>query len=190
MTPTSRHMQPAENTSTGSEKHAAEPDFLVIGRIVKPHGIHGEVSVKVITEFPERFDAMESVYLGDARSARLVTVESVRWHKEHVLIRFEAYADRNAAEKLRGLYLKIPREDAATLDADVFYHYQLEGLAVVTDTGEPLGKLSYVLETGANDVYVVATADGELLLPATREVIREVNLADGIITVHLIPGLR
>ncbi len=176
--------------TTDHPTEAAAPDFLVIGRIVKPHGVRGEVSVKVITEFPERFDEMESVYLGDARSARLVAVESVRWHKEHVLIRFESCTDRNAAEKLRGQYLQIPREDATELDADVFYHYQLEGLAVVTDTGEPLGSLSYVLETGANDVYVVATDDGELLLPATHEVIRDIDLAQGTVTVHLIPGLR
>ncbi len=181
---------PIEPNRSGSEKHTNEPDFLVIGQIVKPHGIRGEVSVKILTEFPERFDEMDAVYLGDAHSARLVGVESVRWHKEHVLIRFDSFADRTAAEKLRGQYLKVPRDSAVKLDDGVFYHYQLEGLAVVTDTGEPLGKLSYVLETGANDVYVIATPDGELLLPATHEVIRDINLAEKIVTVHLIPGLR
>jgi len=177
-------------TNINPEKQPAAPEFLVIGQIVKPHGVLGEVSVKVLTEFPERFDAMEAVYLGDATSVRLTNVQSVRWHGNYVLIRFETFADRTAAEKLRGLYLKIRREDAVALDPDTFYHYQLEGLAVISDTGESLGQLSYVLETGANDVYVIQYDDGELLLPATHEVIRDVNLATGIITVHLIPGLR
>lgn len=176
--------------TSGSDNRAAEPDFLVIGRIVKPHGIHGEVSVKVLTEFPERFDAMETVYLGDETSARLVDVTGTRWHRERVLMKFAQYTSRDAVETLRGKYLKIPRTDAVPLEPGAFYHYQLEGLTVVTDEGETLGKIAYILETGANDVYVVKTSAGELLIPVTDEVVHDINLDAGVVTVHLLPGLR
>jgi len=175
---------------SGSGNRAVEPDFLVIGRIVKPHGIYGEVSVKVLTEFPERFDAMETVYLGDETSAQLVAVTGTRWHRERVLVKFAQYDSRDAAETLRGKYLKIPRTEAAPLEPGAFYHYQLEGLTVVTDAGETLGQIAYILETGANDVDVVQTSAGELLIPVTDEVVRDINPEAGVVTVHLLPGLR
>ena len=179
----------AQEKNAGSEPNRTEPDFLIIGRIVKPHGIKGEVSVNVMTEFPERFDEMQHVFLGDEHSAEKIGIESMRWSNNKALIRFDGYADRTAVEALRGLYLKIPIEDAITLDDDAYYHFQLENLKVVTDTGEHLGILSQVLETGANDVYVVKTDTREILLPATHEVIRAIDLESGTMTVHIIPGL-
>lgn len=185
-----KNVESPDAQASPSDNYATEPDFLVIGQIVKPHGIQGEVSVKVLTDFPERFDEMTDVYLGDDVSAELVAVASTRWHRERVLIQFAGYSDRTSAEVLRGKYLKIPREHAAELEPGTFYHYQLEGLTVITDIGETLGKLAYVLETGANDVYVINTPGGECLIPATKEVVQEVNLTSGTITVHLLPGLQ
>ena len=174
---------------SGSDKNQSEPDFLVIGRIVKPHGIKGEVSVKVLTDFTERFDTMESVYLSNDLAVTLYNVESTRWHKERVLIFFSGISNRTEAETLRGLYLKIPIEQAMPLDSDTHYHYQLQGLQVITDTDEYLGVLTEILETGANDVYVIQGPQGEVLLPATKEVILAINLATKKMQVHLLPGL-
>ncbi len=175
--------------NAGSEPIRTEPDFLIIGRIVKPHGIKGEVSVNVMTEFPERFDTMQQVFLGDEHSARETNIASMRWSNGKALVRFEGYIDRTAVEALRGLYLKVPIEDAVTLEDGAYYHFQLENLKVITDVGEHLGYLAQVLETGANDVYVVKTDSGEILLPATREVILSVDLDSETMTVHLLPGL-
>lgn len=178
-----------EASTAGSDQTRSEPDFLVVGQIIKPHGIQGEVSVKVLTDFAERFDTMETIYLGDEHSAREYVVESTRWHKTQVLVAFEAIPDRTAAETLRGLYLKIPTHQAMPLEPDTYYHYQLEGLAVVTDTGQELGRINEILETGANDVYVVQGDQGEILIPASQEVVLSVDLDAGQITVHLIDGL-
>jgi len=176
-------------STPGSDAARSEPDFLVIGRIVKPHGIRGEVSVKVLTDFVERFDVLESIYLGDDTALSEYAVEATRWHKERVLITFADVADREAAEKLRGLYLKIPIEEAMPLEPDTYYHYQLINLQVVTDQGEDLGRIVEIIETGANDVYVVQGEKGEILLPATKEVILSIDLQAGQVTAHLLEGL-
>lgn len=174
---------------SGSDRQRSGPDFLVIGRIIKPHGIRGEVAVKALTDFPERFESITTVYVGDETSARRYTITATRPHKQGILCVFEAVSDRDAAEALRGLYLKIPIEEAMPLPADTYYHHQLIGLQVVTDTGLPLGRLADILETGANDVYVVHGSGSEVLLPATAEVIRSVDLAAGQMVVHLLDGL-
>jgi len=132
---------------------------------------------------------MQSVFLGDEHSAKEMGVASMRWSNDKALIRFEGHTDRNHVEDLRGIYLKVPIEDAITLEEGSYYHFQLENLKVMTDTGEHLGYLSQVLETGANDVYVVKTDGGEILLPATHEVILSVDLESETMTVHLLPGL-
>jgi 16S rRNA processing protein RimM len=174
---------------TNSSARTPEPDFLVIGQIVKPHGIRGEVLVKVLTDFPERFDTMKNIYLGDKTSAQMYRVKATRWHKDKVLCTFETVLDRDAAEKLRGLYLEIPIEEAMPLDPDTYYHHQLIDLAAVTDEGVYLGQVTEILETGANDVYIIHGPRGEILLPATMEVIVSIDLEARQMTVHLLEGL-
>jgi len=174
----------------GSDINQSEPRFLVIGQISKAHGIHGEVSISVLTDFVERFEAMETVLVGDEDSVTLYHVESIRWHTERVLIRFAETPDRDTAESLRGLYLQIPIEEATPLEPDAYYPHQLVGLSVITDEGEILGTLAEILETGANDVYLVRGEKGEILLPATREVVVSVDLTAQQMVVHLIAGLE
>ncbi len=176
-------------TKSGSAVKRAEPDFLVIGKIIKPHGIKGEVSVKVLTDFSERFDNLEYTFLGDDDSQTEYAVEAARWHKERVLMTFAGISDRNAAETLRGLYLKIPIAEAMPLEPGVYYHYQLINLNVVTDTGEHLGRITEIIETGANDVYVVQGEKGEILLPVIEEVILSIDLEAEQVTAHLLEGL-
>lgn len=177
------------STTRGSDTNRSEPRFLAIGQITKPHGVRGEVSVFVLTDFVERFDTMETVCVGDEAAVTLYTLESVRWHNDRVLIHFAGVSDRTAAEKLRGLYLQVPLEEAIPLESDVYYQHQLIGLRVITDEGAMLGTLTEILETGANDVYVVKGEHKEVLLPATKEVILTVDLAARQMVVHLIAGL-
>ena len=163
------------------------PRFLVIGEVLRPQGVRGEVKARVLTDFPERFRVLKRAYLG--QTLRPVTVEGVRFHQGCVLLKFAGYDDRTAAESLRGALVQIPIEEAMLLEEDEYYLYQIVGLAVWTVQGEYLGQVREVLVTGSNDVYIVRGPKGEILLPAIEEVIREVDLEAGRLTVMLLEGL-
>ncbi len=168
-------------------KDGAEPRFLVIGKIVAPWGVKGEVKVAIETDFPERFNRLKRVYLGE--KAVSCVLEKARLHKGHALLKLGGCDDRNAAEKLRGQLVQIPIEEAMPLGEDEYYVYQIVGLDVWTTEGEHLGRVSEVLFTGANDVYVVQGERGEVLIPAIEDVVLEVDLAGGRLIVELLEGL-
>jgi len=180
-----------EEGSWGSDRagRSAEPRFMVIGRVTRPHGIRGEVSVEVLTDFPERFDTIDVVYLGDALEPKAWQVRGSRWHKDRVLLTLEGCKDRTTAGTLRGLLVQVPIEEAMPLPEDEYYPYELVGLDVVTVEGEELGRLSDVLFTNANDVYVVLGPRGQILLPAIADVIERVDLDQGQMVVRLMEGL-
>ena len=177
------------STITGSDVDRSGPRFLAVGRVTKVHGLQGEVSVVVLTDFPERFETMETVYVGDETTATLYTVASTRWNKDRVLVRFADISDRTTAQSLLGLYLQIPIEEAMPLETDAYYQHQLIGLSVVTADGTLLGSVADILETGANDVYVVRGPQGDILLPATQEVVLSIDLEAQQMVVHLLEGL-
>ena len=171
----------------------AEPRFLVIGRITKPHGVRGEMRVVVYTDVPERFHWLETVYLSADEwdnDPQRVVVESVRPNGDLFIIALEGYDTRESVDPLRGMWLQIPVSEAAPLEDGEVYLYQMIGLAVESDTGEQLGKVTDVIETGANFVYVVKGDDGELLIPDIPEVVLSVDVAAKRMQVHLLPGLR
>lgn len=175
------------------ENNSAEPRFLVIGRVVRPHGVRGEMRVEVMSEQPERFSWLEHVYLApdpDEEEPEMVAVEKVRFHKGYALLTLAGYNSREAAIGLRGLLVMVPLSEAIPLEEDEYYFYQLEGLKVYSDEGELLGIIQEVLETGANEVFVLQGERGELLLPNTEEVVQEIDLEQRRMTVHLLPGLR
>ena len=163
------------------------PRFLIIGEVLRPQGVKGEVRVRVLTDFPERFRTLKRVYLGQA--LRSATVEGVRFHQGCALLKLAGYNDRTAAESLRGVLVQIPVEEAMPLEEGEYYFYQIVGLAVQTTAGEYLGRVREILVTGANDVYLVRGPRGEILLPAIDEVIREVDLEAGRLIVTLPEGL-
>ncbi len=164
--------------------------FLAVGHIVGVHGIRGEVKVAALTDFPERFRPGARLYLGAPTQAIAVQVEAARPHKGGWLVKLASVADRNAAELLRDQYLLVPEDEAMPLGEHENYAHDLIGLAVETTAGEALGRLTEILFTRANDVYVVADSDGELLIPALRDVVRRVDLAAGKMVVALPDGLR
>ena len=126
-----------------------EPDRLVVGRIVKPHGIRGEVSVEVYSDAPERFEKGARL---DADDGRALTIRSSRPHQDRLLVMFEQISDRNAAEDARGIVLSIPASEARALPEGSYYPHQLEGLTVVDEDGEEVGTWVRALETPAHDV--------------------------------------
>ena len=174
---------------SGRAINSTEPRFVAIGRIVQPHGVRGEVSVEVLTDFPERFDTIEVVYLGSASEAEARQVKTARWHQDRVLLSFEGCEDRTAAEGLRGLLVQIPIEEAMPLPEGEYYAYDLIGLDVVTVEGEALGRVDDILFTGANDVYVVVGPRGQILLPAIADVVERIDLSAGQVVVRLMDGL-
>ena len=169
------------------KRRFSEPRYLVIGKIVAPWGVRGEVKVAIETGFPERFKRLKKVYVGE--KATSFVLEGSRLHKGHALLKLRGCDDRGAAEKLRGQLVYIPFEEAMPLGEDEYYVYQIVGLDVWTSEGEHLGRISEVLFTGANDVYVVRGEKGEILIPAVEDVVLEVDLAGGRMIVELMDGL-
>jgi 16S rRNA processing protein RimM len=176
----------AERKGSG-KRRVPEPHYLAVARVLKPWGVRGELKLEVLTDFPEKLGRLSRVYLGPEAVPH--PVARFHWHSGELLLLLADVRDREAAETLRGQLVQIAREDAVPLEADQFYEHQIIGLSVVTTEGEPLGQVVEVLATGANDVYVVQGHRGEILLPARAEVVREIDLDAGTMTVALLPGL-
>jgi len=167
---------------------AESPRYLVVGRILKPWGVHGWVKIVVETDFPERFTRPGKFLVGPEHQPMRLTAG--RPIKGGMVIKFAGFDTPEAAAALRDHEIYIPVESAMPLPAGEFYVYQLIGLEVYTDAGERLGTVSDVMETGSNDVYVVERAgDKPILLPATREVVLDISPEARRITVHLMEGL-
>ena len=163
---------------------------LEVGQIVNTFGIKGELKVAPFTDDINRFDDLKKVYVKTRRDAKLYNVENVRYHKNMVLLKLQGIENPEQAELLKNAYLEIDREDAIPLEEGQYFIVDLIGLEVYTDEGKILGKVDDIYNTGANDIYVVKDDLGkQILLPGIDEVIKEVNLENEKIIVHLIPGL-
>ncbi|MFS8525234.1 MAG: ribosome maturation factor RimM [Limnochordales bacterium] len=167
-------------------------DFVSIGEVTAPHGVRGEVRVWPRTDFPERFQRLERVFVRrPGRVPQELAVERARFHKGFVIVKLEGVDTRDDAETLRGALLQVPGDQVVPLPEDHYYVFQIVGLEVVDEDGRELGVVKEVLFTGANDVYVVERADGsELLLPAVKDVVLRVDVDAGRMVVRLLPGLE
>jgi 16S rRNA processing protein RimM len=172
---------------TGSPT-VGEPEYLVVGFLRRPHGVKGELLMDVHTDFPERLKTGRTVFVGD--SYQPMVLASLRQHGGGMLVRFRGIKSPEEAGQYRNTWVYVPTADRPALPEGEYYHHQLIGLNVVTDEGRELGVLVDVLETGANDVYVVRDADrNETLLPAIPAVVLEIRPADRQMRVHLLEGL-
>lgn len=169
------------------------PKHLLIGAILRPHGVIGEVRMKVITHYPERLPKLKTVYLASAPDSLKISeyhLERVRMHQEYALMKFQGIDNRDQADKLRQLVVMVAVNDAIPLEDGEHYLFQLVGLSVETEVGEKIGVLTEVLETGANDVYIVDSPQyGEVLIPAIDQTIKSVDVNSGIMIVSLPEGL-
>ncbi|NLG97926.1 MAG: 16S rRNA processing protein RimM [Chloroflexi bacterium] len=171
-----------QDPSTGSPS-PGEPDFIAVGRLRRPHGVGGEVLMDILTQFPERLHPGKVVYLSDTREP--LQIQSVRRRHKELLLRFAGIATPEEAGRLRNKIIYVKTSELPDLPEGEYYHHQLMGLKVVDETGQMLGTLESILETKANDVYVVIGVDGkELLLPAVEEVVQDVDLEKGEIRVR------
>lgn len=163
---------------------------LEVGQIVNTFGIKGEVKVTPFTDDINRFDNLKKVYVKTRKDDKLYKVEGVRYHKNMVLLKLEGIENPEQAELLKNAFLEIDREDAVPLKEGQYFIADLIGLEVYTDEGNLLGKVDDIYNTGANDIYVVKDELGkQVLLPGIKEVIKQVDLENEKILVHLIPGL-
>lgn len=161
----------------------ADPSLIIIGKVLAPHGVRGEVRVAVLTDFPERFNTMKKVLLEDGR---VLDVEFCRSHRQQFLIKFQGYDDRNNADGLRGKLLQVKRDDVWQLPPGHYYVFDIIGLKVFDDAGVLLGVVKDVLATGSNDVYIVEQADKPpLLIPALKDVVQKIDVPGGQMIVKL-----
>ena len=164
--------------------------LLRVGVISSTHGVRGEVKVYPTTDDVNRFKKLKKVVLDTGREYIDLEISGVKFFKNLVILKFKGIDNINDIEKYKGKDLLVHREDAVALEENENYVADLIDLKVVTDDGKVLGYLTEVMETGANDVYVVETEDGqELLLPAISDCILDVDLDEEVMTVHILPGL-
>lgn len=165
-------------------------DYLQVGVITTTHGIRGEVKVFPTTDDPARFEELKQVVLDTGRSQLPLEIEGVKYFKQFVILKFKGINNINDIEKYCKCPLLVSREDAVALEEDEYFITDMIGMSVVTEDGKTFGVLADVMETGANDVYVVQTEEhGEILLPAIKECILDVDTQNRKMTIHLMEGL-
>ena len=164
--------------------------YLEIGQIVNTFGIKGMVKVKPFTDNIERFSNLKKIYIKNKSGQTEYKIQEVKYHKNMVLIKFEGIENPEQADLLRNSYLIVDRETEEPLEPGRYYIVDMIGLDVFTDDNEYLGKLEDIYNTGSNDIYVVKNELGkQVLLPAIEDVIKNIDMDNKKVIVHLIPGL-
>lgn len=165
-------------------------DLLQVGVITTTHGIRGEVKVFPTTDDVHRFDELDSVLLDTGSGKLELEIAGVKYFKQYAILKFKGIDNINDIEKYKGKSLYVTREHAVPLEEDEYYIADLIGMEVFQENGEKFGVLKDVMETGANDVYIVETEEGrEVLLPAIHECILDVDLETNRMEVHIMDGL-
>ncbi|MCF2641236.1 MAG: ribosome maturation factor RimM [Lachnospiraceae bacterium] len=165
-------------------------DLLQVGVITTTHGVRGEVKVFPTTDDANRFKKLKKVILDTGKEQLDLEITQVKFFKNLVILKFKGIDNINDIEKYKGKSLYVTRENAVKLKKNEYFIADLIGLKAVSEDGTELGKITDVLQTGANDVYVVQQEDGqEVLIPAIRDCVLNVDLEAGIMTLHLLDGL-
>jgi len=177
-----------QDQASGSPS-SGEPEFLAVGLLRRPHGIQGEIKMTVWTDFPERLEPGSKVYVGNRYDE--VTIRSIRWQNEDILISFEEYQTRESVGLLRNQAIMVLKTDIPPLEDGEFYLHEFVGLKVVIqESGKTLGRIDEIIETGANDVFIVRNLVGkEFLVPDIDDVILEVDIEKKMVQINLLPGL-
>lgn len=164
--------QPVEETPDDASEET--PERLVIGRITAPHGIRGEFRMYIYSHFPEQIPELPKIYIGDESEPRVIS--RARLKDNLAIIRVDEITSREMVDELRGQLVRIDLEDAAPLEEGEFYHFEIIGLTAMTESGETVGTVTDIIETGANDVYVITDDEGkETLIPALEDVVPTID---------------
>jgi 16S rRNA processing protein RimM len=166
-------------------------NLLQVGVVTTTHGVRGEVKVFPTTDDPQRFKKLKNVILDTGRGQREMEITGVKFFKNMVILKFKGLDTMNDVEPFRQAKLFVTRENAVELGEDEYFIADLIGLRAVSDEGEALGTITDVLQTGANDVYVIGSEGvADLLVPAIKDCIKDVDMEQGVMTIHLLPGLK
>ena len=170
---------------TGKPKDSPDDEFIAVGRVLAPWGVSGMLKIEVLTDFAERFAPGQRLLL----KGQPFVVEGSQSHRGYLLVKLKDIEGPEAAAEFSNCYLELPQCEAFPLPPGQYYRFQIIGLQVWATSGEYLGKVEDVLPTGSNDVYVVHGERGETLIPAIEDVIKEVDLKKGRLTIEPIAGL-
>lgn len=190
----SRQDPPHHDQPEAGQPSASDPVFLVLGEILRPHGVRGELRLRILTAYPERVAQLETVFIGDNpyddTTATAFQVEGTRRHRDYLLVRLANVQTRDQADQYRGQLLMVSLADAIPLTDGEYYVYQIIGATVVTVDGKELGQVRGVLETGANDVFIIEGLTGEeILIPDVPHVVVDVDLQQKRLTIDPLLGL-
>jgi 16S rRNA processing protein RimM len=178
-------MADARNASGSPD---GEPVYLVVGFLRRAHGVHGEIIMDLHTDFPERLQSGRRLYLGEEHKP--ITLASARSHAKGMLVKFKGIETPEEAGQFRNQWVYVKASEVPPLPKGQIYQHELFGFKVVDENDQPLGELVEIIETGANNVYVVRDQDGhELLLPAIPSVILDLDPARRLMRVHVLEGL-
>ena len=167
-------------------------EVFQVGVIASTHGIAGEVNVFPTTDDPQRFKKLKKVTLDTGKEGpKELEIEHVKFFKKFVIVKFKGWDSINDVEKFRGKELTITRDQAVSLAPGEYFAADLIGLKITDEDGKELGTLKDVMNTGANDVYEMAPADGSgsVMIPAIKDCVRKIDLDAGVMTIHVMDGL-
>ena len=175
-----------KHTEKKPDERENHMDRIKVGKIVSAVGIRGEVRVYPYTDYPERFEELDSVFAGEDR----LEPEKIRYHKNTVIIKFRGVNDRNAAEALRDRFLEIDKKDLRELGEDEYYIFDLIGLEAQDQNGKRIGRVSDVIQNSAQDLYEIEHIDGKkYFVPAVKEFVTDIDINRGIMKIKPIEGL-
>ena len=164
--------------------------LITIGKVLKPWGVKGELKVEVISDFPERFKDLRRVYLVSPRGKEAACmVKSARAKGGTAFLLLEGYDTPEKAREINNYLIKVPREEAVPLPEGQYYWFELIGMTVLSEEGERLGEISDIFATGSNDVYVMKRGRKEVYLPATKEIVRQIDRKARTMVIHVMEGL-
>lgn len=164
--------------------------YLEIGQIVNTNGLKGFLKVKPLTDDITRFEKLKTIYIQKAKELIGFKIQEVKYNKQSVLLKLEGIDDITEAEKYKNFYIKISKENAVELEKNSYFIVDIIGCQVYTDENEYLGNVVDVFQTGSNDVYTLKNSEGkEILIPAIKEVIKNVDTKNKKIVIHLMDGL-
>lgn len=166
-------------------------EYLEVGQIVNTQGLKGGVKVNPFTDDMKRFEKLKKIYVQNKNDLKEYEIQQVKYFKKQVLLKLKGIETIEEAEKLKGMFLKIDKKDAIRLPKDTYFIADLLGIKVVTQEGEELGNIVDIYPTGSNDVYVIKSEEGkQLLIPAIKQVIQNIDLENKKMIVCLLEGLR
>ncbi len=166
------------------------PDYLVVGKITRPHGVHGAVRVKPLTDDPHRFQELQVVHAGDEEHPQTpLHIDSAQIANQFIILRFQEIQSRDDAEGLRNTWLYIPRREQKTLPDGAFYYYELIGMTAKAQDDRIIGTVVDYRNYPANDVFVVERDGEEILIPDVPEFVTEIDADNGIVRINAMEGL-